>query len=311
MEVYDEDKSNDDIQGPSLAETFSIAMNKEESEEAQKEVEIALLALNNTGLIRIEQKLYLKEIKEIIKYHQEHRNLTRLAYQSAWMFLIDRLLVDNSLEDTILNEMHFIREAVRELEELTRRVDWKKKGEEMSKEESNEVLVIRRWIHTIDSFLLWCELWIEKLYGIMGTIVQVFRESKDNQREIHQECIYSLRKASMIVVVEIEELFKGGAVETVMEEMNQSTLDDDIMWDFFHFFLNISRRLIEEDDDDDDDDGEKEEAKRKATKMEIFEKLEEEGYEDVITSFFETLKFLKEKYDEDLSLNISDYSVNV
>eukprot|EP00770_Monocercomonoides_exilis_P002805 MONOS_2787.1-p1 / transcript=MONOS_2787.1 / gene=MONOS_2787 / organism=Monocercomonoides_exilis_PA203 / gene_product=unspecified product / transcript_product=unspecified product / location=Mono_scaffold00060:3828-4299(+) / protein_length=111 / sequence_SO=supercontig / SO=protein_coding / is_pseudo=false len=61
---------------------LKVASDKEENEEAQKEVEMALLALNNIGFCKVEQELFLDKITEIIKYLQEHRNLTRLAYQS-------------------------------------------------------------------------------------------------------------------------------------------------------------------------------------------------------------------------------------
>ncbi|KAH7819736.1 uncharacterized protein MONOS_17892 [Monocercomonoides exilis] len=99
---------------------LKAGLRKEESKEVQKDVEMALLALCNTKYYFIEQELYLNEIKDIVKYHQEHHNLTQLAYQYAWEFLINRLLCDNSLEDVVVNELHFAREAARELEELTR-----------------------------------------------------------------------------------------------------------------------------------------------------------------------------------------------
>ncbi|KAH7821038.1 uncharacterized protein MONOS_17784 [Monocercomonoides exilis] len=111
---------SNDIFPISIPCLLKVALNKEKSEEAQKKVEMALLALSNINkLCIIEQKLYLKEIKEIIKYHQEHHNLTRLAYQSVWEFLINRFYHEESLEEVIVNELHFGREAARELEELS------------------------------------------------------------------------------------------------------------------------------------------------------------------------------------------------
>ncbi|KAH7817052.1 uncharacterized protein MONOS_18167 [Monocercomonoides exilis] len=117
------------------------ALKKEESEETQKEVEMALLALSCVDqFYDLRQELYLKEIKEISEYQKEHRNLTRLRY-------------DRSLEDVIVNELHFGREAARELEELTRNMDWKKKeGEEMNKEEAKEELTLVRWLETLNNF---------------------------------------------------------------------------------------------------------------------------------------------------------------
>ncbi|KAH7827005.1 uncharacterized protein MONOS_17350 [Monocercomonoides exilis] len=119
---------------------LKIALNKQEDEETQKEVELALLALNNTGLIKNDKELHLNKITEIIKYHQEHHNLTQLAYQSAWRLLVNRLWVDNCLEEVIVNELHFVREAARELEELSKCVDWTRKDKENGgKEEKKEL----------------------------------------------------------------------------------------------------------------------------------------------------------------------------
>ncbi|KAH7815548.1 uncharacterized protein MONOS_18318 [Monocercomonoides exilis] len=132
MEMCDEDKSDDDSQEPSLADKFlnhlssskldsicvpcllKVASKKEESEETQKEVEIALLALSNTKYFGMKREMYLNKIKAIIEYHQEHHNLTRLAYQSTWQFLVARLECDKSLGDAIINALHFTREAARE-----------------------------------------------------------------------------------------------------------------------------------------------------------------------------------------------------
>eukprot|EP00770_Monocercomonoides_exilis_P007594 MONOS_7555.1-p1 / transcript=MONOS_7555.1 / gene=MONOS_7555 / organism=Monocercomonoides_exilis_PA203 / gene_product=unspecified product / transcript_product=unspecified product / location=Mono_scaffold00260:73024-73793(-) / protein_length=237 / sequence_SO=supercontig / SO=protein_coding / is_pseudo=false len=130
-------------------ELFSIIMpcllkaasKKEENEEVQKEVEMSWLALsciNENDFI--EQKPYYYEIKEIIEYHREHHNLTRLAYQSAWKFLIYRSYNDESFRTADADDLHFVREAAGELEELTKCVDWKReKGEKGEKERGEEL----------------------------------------------------------------------------------------------------------------------------------------------------------------------------
>ncbi|KAH7829150.1 uncharacterized protein MONOS_17137 [Monocercomonoides exilis] len=258
---------------------LKIASKKEENEEVQKKVEIALLALSGIcGDDPIEQELYLNEIKEIIKYQQKHRNLTHLAYQSAWSFLFPQLFYDDSLEDTIMSELHFGREAARELEELTKCVNWKKKEKEMSKEEAKEELALMRWLETLGFIFFNCQLRNEEITKLIGCIVQVFRAAKDNHKEISDKCIYSLRNSTENRFVKVEDLLKGGAVDAVLEEFHQQTLNKDLEYECFQFFTNVSNRLKEEEKD------EKEEAKRKATKMEIFEKLEEEGFEDIVIS---------------------------
>ncbi|KAH7819650.1 uncharacterized protein MONOS_14701 [Monocercomonoides exilis] len=99
---------------------LKVALKKEENEETQKEVEMALLALSCIDTYyNVSRVLYLNEIKEIIEYHQEHHNLTQLAYQSAWAFFIRGFYRDLSLEKIFVEELHFAREARRELEELS------------------------------------------------------------------------------------------------------------------------------------------------------------------------------------------------
>eukprot|EP00770_Monocercomonoides_exilis_P012905 MONOS_12849.1-p1 / transcript=MONOS_12849.1 / gene=MONOS_12849 / organism=Monocercomonoides_exilis_PA203 / gene_product=unspecified product / transcript_product=unspecified product / location=Mono_scaffold00742:15264-17158(+) / protein_length=299 / sequence_SO=supercontig / SO=protein_coding / is_pseudo=false len=219
---------------------LKLALKKEESEETQKEVEMALLTLSRMGYCFIERELYLKEIEDIMEYQQKHRNLTRLAYWSVWDFLIHRLLADNSLEEVIVNELHFGREAARELEELTRNVNWnRKKGEEMNKEEANEVLI--------------------------------YRAAKDNCRDISNLCMYPLRYAAKNRDVKVEDLLKGGAIDAILEEIQRQTLNEAIVNDCFQFLVNVSRKLKEKNKD------EREEEERKALNRKVFEKMEEEG----------------------------------
>ncbi|KAH7824092.1 uncharacterized protein MONOS_17550 [Monocercomonoides exilis] len=179
-----------------------------ENKEAQKEVETVLLALSSIGDNKVPKELYLGAIKEIIEYHHENHNLTHLAYQSAWQFLIDRFFRDKDLEIVIVNELHFPREAATELEELSKFVNWKKKERE-----------------------------------------KIGKETKEE--------------------------------------------------------LTIQERLKEEGKD------ENEEAERKIMKMEIFEWMEEEGYEDIITSLLIIFDVLNDRYDCGLPYNISEYFVNV
>eukprot|EP00770_Monocercomonoides_exilis_P004264 MONOS_4245.1-p1 / transcript=MONOS_4245.1 / gene=MONOS_4245 / organism=Monocercomonoides_exilis_PA203 / gene_product=unspecified product / transcript_product=unspecified product / location=Mono_scaffold00110:92679-93516(+) / protein_length=244 / sequence_SO=supercontig / SO=protein_coding / is_pseudo=false len=242
------------------------------------------------GYGEMKQELYLKEITEIIKHQQKHRNLTKLAYH---------------LEDTIVNELHFGREAARELEELTRNVNWKKKKEEMSKEERKEELSLMRWLQTSNVYFSGCQLQNEEFAEILSSISYVFRASNDNHREIDLWCTYPLINAVENRVVKVYDLMKGGAVKAVLERIQRQTLNEGMANECLQFFKNVSNRLEEEEKD------EKEEEERKATKMETFKKLEEEGYEDTIISFHETLKILNRRYYLGLSLKISDYFVNI
>ncbi|KAH7817108.1 uncharacterized protein MONOS_18680 [Monocercomonoides exilis] len=280
---------------------LKAVLHKEKEEESQRDVEIALLAFRNTKYDFFRQELYLKEITEIIKNHQEHHNLTQLAYQSAWEFLINRFHTNIFLEDTISNELHFGREAARELEELTRNVDWnRKKGEEGGKE-AKEEFALMRWVETLKIYFQSCRLKNEENVGLINLIVQIYQTAKDNYRGIRFQCIYSLRNAAEKRVVRVEDLLKSGAIDAVLEEIRHSTLKDKILSKYLQFFLNVSKKLKKK------TDNKMEEVKRKATKRKVFEKMEEEGYEDTITSFHERLSFLNQKYLREFSLDISDF----
>ncbi|KAH7823016.1 uncharacterized protein MONOS_1372 [Monocercomonoides exilis] len=286
---------------------LKAALNKDESEEIKKEVEMALLSLCNIELSFVAKELYLNEIKEIILYHQEHRNLTRLAYQSAWEFLKNRLLDEKSLEEVIMNELHFAKEAAMELEELTECIDWKRKKEGRRRKEAKEVLVLKRWFYVIENDLSLRKLWNKEFVGLVGSLAGLFRAARGNCKEISYQCSNSIREAAEKKEMEVEDLQKGGAIDLCSEEMKQSTLLDEVLWDCLYFFLDISERLKEKTDNE---AGEAGEAKRKAAKRKMFDQMEEEGYEDIVASFHGVIPFFNKRYNE-LTKDLADYFVNV
>ncbi|KAH7829746.1 uncharacterized protein MONOS_2012 [Monocercomonoides exilis] len=286
---------------------LKVASAKDESEEVQTEVEMALLALSNINeYIEMKRELYFKEIKEIIEYHQEHRNLARLDYQTAWKFLMSRFFNDDSLDEVIVNELRFGREAVRELEELRGNVDWKRKEEEKEerRKDKKKELIILRWLGTLEQNFTYFKLWNAEFVWLIGSITRLFRASRDNYRVISEQCLVLFKRTTNRFEA-VEELMKGGAVDDVLEEIKQPTLDDRLSLNVFHFLLDLLRKLKEKKKD------EMEEVKRKATIRKAFEKMEEEGYEDIIISFYEIFNFLFRRYYHGLSLNISDYFVNI
>eukprot|EP00770_Monocercomonoides_exilis_P012350 MONOS_12294.1-p1 / transcript=MONOS_12294.1 / gene=MONOS_12294 / organism=Monocercomonoides_exilis_PA203 / gene_product=unspecified product / transcript_product=unspecified product / location=Mono_scaffold00671:29332-30863(-) / protein_length=423 / sequence_SO=supercontig / SO=protein_coding / is_pseudo=false len=257
---------------------------------------------NRNGVI-LDYELYRYKIKEIILYHQKHNNLTRLACQSSWQFLVNGLPYYDCFEGVIVNELHFAREAARELEELMKSVDWKRKEEERGRE-TKEELVLLRWLKTLERYFLYCTMWNEEFVGLLNCIVRVFLAAKDNYREVYLQCIHLLKKIADNKAIEIDVLLKGGAVNAVLEKMQLQTLNKYETYEFLVFFIELSIRLKEKKDHT------TYEAKRKATKKEFLEKMEEEGYEDTITSFHEIFIFFNRQYYHGLSLNISDYFVN-
>ncbi|KAH7828117.1 uncharacterized protein MONOS_17243 [Monocercomonoides exilis] len=180
---------------------LKVALDKKKDEDTQKmKVEMALLALSRIAGDALEQELFLNDIKQIIRNHQEHHNLTRLAYQSAWQFLINQLVYDENLDDVIANELHFAREARRELKELSNCMDWNRKEEEMSKEvdegktriEAKEIIIMKRWLDELEAYFRSCKLWNEEFVGLLGSIVEIFREARDNHKVVSCNCIESL-----------------------------------------------------------------------------------------------------------------------
>ncbi|KAH7815775.1 uncharacterized protein MONOS_18694 [Monocercomonoides exilis] len=184
------------------------ASNREENEEVQKEVEMALLALSNIKYDEVRNDLYLNEIKEIIVYHQELWNLIQLAYQSAWGFLTNGLLHNANLEEVIVNNLHFVREVGGELEELTKCVDWKREKEERGKEGKEEILILK-WLQTLGKFLFYCRLRNEEYSVLVESIVQAFRAAKDNYRDIVSQYIKSFCFSVNNRNVKVEGLLKS------------------------------------------------------------------------------------------------------
>eukprot|EP00770_Monocercomonoides_exilis_P009669 MONOS_9621.1-p1 / transcript=MONOS_9621.1 / gene=MONOS_9621 / organism=Monocercomonoides_exilis_PA203 / gene_product=unspecified product / transcript_product=unspecified product / location=Mono_scaffold00403:21445-22596(+) / protein_length=293 / sequence_SO=supercontig / SO=protein_coding / is_pseudo=false len=245
---------------------LKVALNIEENEKAQKEVEIALLALSNISkFYEIKKELYLNEIREILKYHQEHRNLTQIAYHSAWQFLICRLFYDRSLEDIILNELHLVREATRELEELSKYIDWKREEEEGRKEETEakEMIIVRKWLFAIQDCFSFCKMWNEEFIGLFSCITWVFRTAKENYKEISKKCIYLFVVVLRKEAVKAEDLLNCGIVDAVLEEIHQPILNDDIACYCLKFFITIARRLNGQ------DEGKMEEEERKIMKRKM------------------------------------------
>ncbi|KAH7832281.1 uncharacterized protein MONOS_18520 [Monocercomonoides exilis] len=148
---------------------LKVVLKKEENEETQKEVEIALLALRHANYRKGIEELYLNEIIEIIRYHQEHHNLTQLAYQSTWEFLMSRPYFDDeSLEEVVVNELCFCKEAKREIEELSKSVDWRRTEEEKERgKKGKEEIILLEWLKTLDIYFYCCRLRIEEINGLL------------------------------------------------------------------------------------------------------------------------------------------------
>ncbi|KAH7824941.1 uncharacterized protein MONOS_18610 [Monocercomonoides exilis] len=283
---------------------LNVALQKEENEETQKEVEIALLALFN-----ISESNYLKNIQfllqiiEIIKHHLLHRNLTHLARQSVWKFLIDRSYKDRGLASVFLTELHFMREAIGEMEDLARRVDWRGKGKKGK--DIKDVWILKRWISTLYTFLYCHSSQKEESIGFCQCIVNICREAKDNQKEIFGLCIELIEGMIKTGKVTSSIMLESGAIDIVFEEIRQQAFEHGKIVSCLGFFASLSHNLIIKATNEQSED------EWKKIKRKIFDKLEEEGFEDIITSFQEILMYLERFYFNALYTNFEEYFISL
>ncbi|KAH7829707.1 uncharacterized protein MONOS_4074 [Monocercomonoides exilis] len=283
---------------------LKVALNKEKSEETRKEVEMALLALRNIDKFTyLKEKLYLSEIKEIIQYHQEQRNLTRLAYQSAWQFLMYRFLSDELFKRVIENELHFGREVIRELEELNALVDWKRKDKE---EKTKEEILIKRWLKVLYKCRCYFYMMLkEEFVKLLELVTRLYWETKDCDYSMRKLCITLLKFLTDENITSDSVVSESGVVDIALGELQEPTLDHGIIEICLRILSILSVRLNKWTD--------KELAKAEWKKIQIgmFEKMEEEGYEDYITSFHETLSLLSTRIWLRIYEKSFDYYINI
>ncbi|KAH7818731.1 uncharacterized protein MONOS_13187 [Monocercomonoides exilis] len=255
---------------------LKAAFNKEENKETKKEVEMALLSLSTIGWEkRIAKELYLDRIKEIIRNYQEHHNLTQLAYQSAWYFLIKRFHNDGSLEDVIVDELHLMKETTRELEELAKHVNLEEEKRKLGK--MMEVHVLKRWFNILNSYFDCVEWKRGDCSDFVQFIVELCRVKMMNDAEMLRALLNLIGIMVDNTSLEIESILKGEAIEFALEEICQSTLDNNIARSCIKIFFHLDKRLSKK------KDCEHEEAGLTA-KREINDRFEEEGLQDEIIS---------------------------
>ncbi|KAH7822147.1 uncharacterized protein MONOS_5961 [Monocercomonoides exilis] len=284
---------------------LKVALKKEEDEEAQKEVEMALFALSNIGLYdKVPKELYLNEIADIIQYHQKHHNLTQLAYQSAWQFLINRYPEVCELIYGLACDLNFVKEAPIELEELTRRLTLKMKEEGKGGKEVFEVMIIRRWLLSLEAFFSNLMLWKEECYGLVGSFMRALQASKDYFSDLSFENVCLLESMVTNKRIPLDALFKERVIDVILEEILQTRLKIRIFRECLAIFKFLAGRL----------DGKMKEengkAKQKGMKRKFFDKLEEEGYEDSLTSIYVIVHHRSKRFrNSRLLTNSSDYFV--
>ncbi|KAH7819150.1 uncharacterized protein MONOS_3282 [Monocercomonoides exilis] len=258
---------------------MKVAINKEESEETQKEVEEALLALSSIGhFVYVHKGCYLNEITNIIKYHQEHNNLTRLAYQSAWGFFINRFFCEREIEEVILNEIHFMREATQELENLEHLVDWAVK--EKNEREWKNVLIIKRWMKTLHIFYKVNNGRLEENPGLFRCISRISKEVNGFQSDIVLKNIIVMKDMATMGKMNIDDFLRAGAVDFIASGIDQLALKSDVFKFCLFLFSEYKKKLIIIKNSGND------ENRWKMLNRALIEKLEEGGFFDIPVVYF-------------------------
>eukprot|EP00770_Monocercomonoides_exilis_P015251 MONOS_15197.1-p1 / transcript=MONOS_15197.1 / gene=MONOS_15197 / organism=Monocercomonoides_exilis_PA203 / gene_product=unspecified product / transcript_product=unspecified product / location=Mono_scaffold01168:1307-2244(+) / protein_length=292 / sequence_SO=supercontig / SO=protein_coding / is_pseudo=false len=286
---------------------LKVALNKEESEEVRKEVELALFSLNILSKrCNVPHELYLDEIAEVLRYHQRHHNLTRAMYQSAWQILIVRLYEEKSLERIITDQLHFGREITRELDALAGFIDWKKKEEMDEKrraEEKEARSTILKWISTLRDYVLTFQLRKEENIELFRFLVRLCIAARENEGEIFLNCFKIFRILAHIKAFKFNDLLESGIVDLMLEEVQHPSLDDKIEWNCLIFILDLCRRYQR-------NKHWRFDFTKWKMRRRIYDRLEEEGLEDIIISLDKTLNLIIRKFRFLLSPDITEYSVH-
>ncbi|KAH7820963.1 uncharacterized protein MONOS_17776 [Monocercomonoides exilis] len=290
------DVFSSDLASISIPYLFAVASSKEENEEIQREVEIVLLIMCNLiDADGIEKDLFSNGLADLVKYHKQHHNLTHVSYESAWMILICL----SSYKKVHLNEMDFVKEAIRELEELLKSVDWKKQEKDI--EMSKNVCTITRWYSSFGRCFFSNETWKEECAELVAFNAKLCKIAKKKSGSISNCCFLLYETMIRLKKVNLECFVKEGVVDSILEEIVQSTLEKELIFYCLNFFSALSKMQIS------GFDIENYELNIKKTKKELFVKLEEEGYDDMIISFNEP--FLKSDYSIYFK-KIEDYNVS-
>ncbi|KAH7823696.1 uncharacterized protein MONOS_17577 [Monocercomonoides exilis] len=241
---------------------LKVASNKETSEEAQNKVEMALLAMGKETYpiaLNDENDFILHDIAGIIRYHQERRNLSHLAYQSAWFFILFRLKLNEQFEKlwkVFVKDLDFYGEATGELEELVKKLDiikkekkemkekMKKKDDDEEEEERKLFCIIERWLYVLEISIDIDRPLPKVQMDIMKCIANISSRDKGSRQEIRVECAEIVVNFAKKGEVQVFDLIRGGAVDSMLEELSRS------------YMIRM-----------------------------MFEKLEGEGLEDIIVSF--------------------------
>ncbi|KAH7823792.1 uncharacterized protein MONOS_1873 [Monocercomonoides exilis] len=221
---------------------MKAAMSKEKDEKTQKEVEMALLALSNAKYFDCDNRVqFLDESVEIIKYHQEHHNLTRLAYQSAWCSIVNQASNDEKMGKTVENELNFCKEAERELDELLRCVNWRKNEKEI--DENFEVRLMKRWLRIINAYFFNNTLRGDEVLRLIACVVRLCQTVKNSSKTAFGSGMFIFQKIIRSCLGNVDFLLRRGAMDYLFQELIQPTFRCDTFGKCMQFFSELSIAL--------------------------------------------------------------------
>eukprot|EP00770_Monocercomonoides_exilis_P004746 MONOS_4723.1-p1 / transcript=MONOS_4723.1 / gene=MONOS_4723 / organism=Monocercomonoides_exilis_PA203 / gene_product=unspecified product / transcript_product=unspecified product / location=Mono_scaffold00129:38142-39116(+) / protein_length=305 / sequence_SO=supercontig / SO=protein_coding / is_pseudo=false len=253
---------------------------KETNEKAKNDVENAILALSNCIMNYKHKKgKYLFQITEIIKYDQEYHNLTSVAKQSAWIFL-DKLLFFNGKSEHLQKyDLHFAKDTTAELAELERCVDWENDGK--CTKGLKEVYMMIRWFGIIERYVSHIIYEGKEFVELIKHIVGICQAADKFNREIVNKGVHIISRIENCRTVIVEYFLQSGAVDFLLKEISCFSLTNEIVLKIVRIFFSLSESLLRK------EKKEYYESKNNEEKEKIFEHFEEEGYEDIIISYFE------------------------
>ncbi|KAH7819656.1 uncharacterized protein MONOS_17929 [Monocercomonoides exilis] len=232
---------------------LKVASNEERSINIQKEVEMALLALSEGSrgtLVKGSQPL--EEMIDIIYHHNDHRNLTQLAFQSAWRFMINNWHRNSNSQIVVVASMIFLTVVKRELKELIKCVDWKREdeGREKIRSEPKATQMIIRWLDVLGNFFIMCDKWDDDFNEVVRFVVELFRTARDNEQEISEMCTHALKMLARSKNSSVDIFEKCGVSEMISQEINCRDSNDKITENCTVILLLISAKSKDKADND-------------------------------------------------------------
>ncbi|KAH7832722.1 uncharacterized protein MONOS_15261 [Monocercomonoides exilis] len=159
----------------------------------------------------VEEDVFMNSIVSVIVHHQQNRNLTQLAYQSAWQFFMKRMHTNAQMESAMSMHFGFVEEARRELEELEKRADWQRK--ERRVKELKDIHTILRWLKTLNKHFVNHQPSRERNTRLAAVAVGICRKARACFGELSLECLVLLEQMNESASLSVSDFVAIEAVD--------------------------------------------------------------------------------------------------